>query len=691
MGLSWEDTIDKVKGVGPKKAQALKKLGVSTLYDLLTYYPRAYIDQSHRTPFAELHAGETATVSGVITNLNERRGSRRGMTILTAVLSDGTGWLQMTWFNQPFLKKKLLPGRRVLATGKLTYAFGGRGALAMSQMQTFEVLDVDDNTPLGVLPVYSSTEALNQNFFRKIIRELLANHPELSEVIPEAVTERFELMDRWKAFLAIHFPESMEQLRRARARLAFEELYIIQCGLLLIRKDTMEKEKGIRHLMDSRLMKQVYGLLPFELTADQAAVWKEISADMEKSAPMRRLVQGDVGSGKTALALLALAKTIENGYQGAFMAPTEILARQHYEKISELLKDTEIRVGLLTGSLTPKKHREMLEQIENHQIDLVVGTHALIQEKVVFAALGLVVTDEQHRFGISQRAALSKKSDVTPDVLVMTATPIPRTMTLTVYGDLDVSRIEHLPPGRQPIRTFLRHSDRRGLIYDFVRKEIEAGRQAYVVCPLIEHDDENEDNRLCAAVDVYEELSHGIFHGIPCGLVHGRLPAKDKEKVMADFHDGKIKLLVSTTVIEVGVDVPNASIMVIENADRFGLAQLHQLRGRVGRGTAKSYCILVSENRSPKTQERLKIMEQTSNGFVLAEEDLRLRGPGQFFGAMQHGLGDLKIANVLTDTDILMKARRAAQETMITDEERKYMEQLLAIRYKMQFENITDS
>ena len=691
MGMSWEDTIDKVKGVGPKKAQALKKLGISTLYDLLTYYPRAYIDQSHRTPFAELRAGETATVSGVITNLNERRGSRRGMTILTAVLSDGTGWLQMTWFNQPFLKKKLLPGKRVLATGKLTYAFGGRGALAMSQMQTFEVLEAENNTSFGVLPVYSSTESLNQNYFRKIIHELLTNHPELPEVIPGAVIERFELMDRWKAFVAIHFPESMEQLSRARARLAFEELYVIQCGLLLIRKETVEKEKGIRHLMDSRLMKQVYGLLPFKLTADQAAVWKEISADMEKNVPMRRLVQGDVGSGKTALALLALAKTIENGYQGAFMAPTEILARQHYEKISALLKDTQIRVGLLVGSLTPKKHREILEQIGNHELDLIVGTHALIQEKVVFDALGLVVTDEQHRFGISQRAALSKKSDVTPDVLVMTATPIPRTMTLTVYGDLDVSRIEHLPPGRQPIRTFLRHSDRRGLIYDFVRKEIESGRQAYVVCPLIEHDDENADNRLCAAVDVFEELSHGVFYGIPCGLVHGRLPAKDKEQVMTDFHDGKLKLLVSTTVIEVGVDVPNASIMVIENADRFGLAQLHQLRGRVGRGTAKSYCILVSENRSPKTQERLKIMEQTSNGFVLAEEDLRLRGPGQFFGAMQHGLGDLKIANVLTDTDILMKARRAAKETMITDDERRYMEQLLAIRYKMNFEHITDS
>lgn len=691
MAMSWNDAIDKIKGVGPKKAAALKKLGIVTVYDLLTYYPRAYIDQSRTTPFSDLQAGNTATVFGTITNIQERRGTRRGMTILKAIVSDGTGWLQITWFNQPFLKKKLVPGSKVIATGKLTYAYGGCGALAMSQLQTFEILGSSDEAVLGVLPIYASTEALNQNIFRKLVKELFSSPPELPEIIPAAVLKRYKLMIRWQAFELIHFPKSMEQLKKARERLAFEELYLIQCGLLLMRKETVEKKHGIRHLPDSQLMRQVYNLLPFQLTQDQSKVWNEVRSNMEKNVPMRRLIQGDVGSGKTVLALLALAKTIENGFQGALMAPTEILARQHYEKLSSLLSETGVRVGLLVGSLTQKNHKLMLDDIAEHHVDLVIGTHALIQDTVVFNALGLVVTDEQHRFGIAQRAVLTKKSDIVPDVLVMTATPIPRTMTLTVYGDLDVSRIEHLPPGRQPIRTFVRHADRRSLIYEFVRKEIESGRQAYVVCPLIEQDDTKEENRLSAAVDVFEELSAGQFYGIPCGLVHGRLPAKEKEQVIQDFHEGKIKLLVSTTVIEVGVDVPNASIMVIENADRFGLAQLHQLRGRVGRGTAKSYCILISENRSTKAQERLQIMEHTSDGFLLAEEDLRVRGPGQFFGVMQHGMGDLKIANVLRDTELLMKARQAAQETMITDDERKYMEKLLAFRYKMQFENITDS
>ena len=437
----------------------------------------------------------------------------------------------------------------------------------------------------------------------------------------------------------------------------------------------------------SRYVRALLGSLPFKLTRDQEKAWRDICKDMESPLPMRRLVQGDVGSGKTVIAMLALAKTVENGFQGALMAPTEILASQHYESFLRQLSPLGIKVGFLSGRLTKKKREEMHAAIAAGGYDIVIGTHALIQEGVEFARLGLAVTDEQHRFGIDQRAALEKKGGFVPDVLVMTATPIPRTMTLTVYGDLDVSLIRELPPGRQPIRTFLRQPDRRELIYKYVRSQIEAGRQAYVVCPLIEG---SEDSNLPSAEEVYDELRYGIFYGIPCGLVHGRMKGADKEAVMESFYANEVKLLVSTTVIEVGVNVPNASIMVIEHADRFGLSQLHQLRGRIGRGPYKSYCILVSEGRTENARERLQIMESVSDGFELAEEDLKLRGPGQFFGHMQHGLPDLKIADVLGDMDILLKAREAAAATLASREEMDFVLPVLAAQYREQFTRITE-
>lgn len=689
MTMKLTDSVQYLKGVGPKKKAELNKLGIATVYDLLTYFPRTYEDQSMLTHIADLHAGETATVSGTIVNLHEQSG-RRGLSILTAFLNDGTGILQVTWFNQKYLKNKLKTGRRVFVSGKPTYAFGGQGQFAMSQLHYFQILDKDEKPEglCGILPVYPATERLNQKFFRTLMEEALSELPELPELIPEDIGRAYHLMGRAAALRAIHFPPDGETLKKARYRLAFSELYLIQCGLLLLKKQSQETDLGIRFQPNGPLVKKVTANLPFTLTNDQQRTWQEICRDMERPVTMRRLVQGDVGSGKTVIAMLALVKAVENGWQGAMMAPTEILASQHYENLSRQLAPFGIRVGFLSGHLTLAKRRTMYETIAKHEVDIVIGTHALIQDAVHFARLGLVITDEQHRFGIAQRAELEKKGAHVPDVLVMTATPIPRTMTLTVYGDLDVSLIKQLPPGRQLIRTFVRRPDRRELIYNYVRSQIEAGRQAYVVCPLIEM---NEESDLPSAEEVYDELRWGIFRGIPCGLVHGRLPAAEKERVMQEFYEDKIKLLVSTTVIEVGVNVPNASIMVIEHAERFGLAQLHQLRGRIGRGPYASYCILVSEGKTENARERLKIMATTSDGFKLAEEDLRLRGPGQFFGSLQHGLPDLKIARVPEDIDILLAAHRAAEATLQSQGGLDFIRPVLALQYKEKFLHIMET
>ena len=682
------DGVEKLPGVGPKRAAALARLGIVTLFDLLCYYPRTYIDQSTVTAFSSLSAGMEATVSGVIVNVREYR-ARRGMPVVSVQLSDGTGYLLMTWFNRKYMAKQLAIGRRIFATGKVDYAPGKERVFSMTQIAAFTFLDEENGEARGgLLPVYGATANLNQKFFRTLMRRAFEKKPLLPEVVPESVRTRYELMGRDAAFLAMHFPKTAQELSKARERLAFEELYLIQCGLLVVRKRAREQERGVRHLMNGKLVQQALTSLPFALTEGQAKAWREIAADMEKPTPMRRLVQGDVGSGKTAVALLALVKAVGNGYQGALMAPTEILARQHAETFAKLLEGTGIRIALLSGKLTKKEHEETLARIETHEADILIGTHALIQDKVRYDNLGLVVTDEQHRFGIAQRAELNKRGSKTPDVLVMTATPIPRTMTLTVYGDLDVSRIEGLPPGRRPVRTFVRTEERRGLIYAFVRKEIEAGRQAYVVCPLIE---ESESSELPSAESVYEDLSGGIFRGIACGLVHGKLKPKEKEAVMRSFYSGETKLLVATTVIEVGVDVPNATVMVVEHAERFGLAQLHQLRGRIGRGQFQSYCILIGGGKEGLANGRLAAMERTASGFDLAEEDLRLRGPGQFFGSMQHGLGDLRVANVLRDTDILLRARRAAMETMETARDMRYVLEILRLNYKDRFGKILDA
>jgi ATP-dependent DNA helicase RecG len=494
----------------------------------------------------------------------------------------------------------------------------------------------------------------------------------------------------------IHFPDDEQSLRLARRRLAFDELFLIQCGLMLIKRKNTEEKLGITCKKNGALVKKVFESLPFQLTDDQLKTFKTVAKDMQSKLPMRRLIQGDVGSGKTVVAMLALVKAVENGYQGVMMAPTEILAVQHYNNFVKMLGDFGIRVGLLSAKVTRSKkmRTEVYEKIANHEFDIIVGTHALIQSEVKFAKLGLVITDEQHRFGVAQRAELGRKSEAVPDMIVMTATPIPRTMTLTVYGDLEVSSIKQMPPGRKPIKTFVRTIRQRNKVYDFVREEILKGRQAYVVCPLIERSESEMLNYVDPATERYEILSRGLFRDIPCALIHGKMNPADKDEIMGKFHDGEIKLLVSTTVIEVGVDVPNATVMVIENAERFGLAQLHQLRGRVGRGSEKSYCILISNSKQGAAAARLDLMESTTDGFKLAEEDLQLRGPGQFFGESQHGLPDLKVANVFRDMDTLLEARDAAENFLSTDDGLSYFEELrqnLSMAYGDKFGQINQA
>lgn len=694
--------IQFINGVGARRAKYLQRLGINSVYDLVTYYPRSYEDQSALTPIAQLTPGEKETTSGIITDVVERTGGRNGnLEIMTAYIDDGTGFLQVTWFNQKFLKRSMKVGKRLFVTGKVSYAYGGQGQFAMSQLVSFQVTDPAD-TPteyLGIQPVYGLTQQVSQKMLRNLTAYLL--FPKtldngtvieapvcLPEILSPDIINKYNLLPRDEAVRQMHYPRDMRSLLRAKKRLAFEELYLIQCGLTMMKRRIVNTLNGVRHKSNGSMVRRLRESLPFNLTRDQARAWNDIAVDMERSSPMRRLVQGDVGSGKTVVALLALVKTVENGYQGAIMAPTEILASQHYETFSKMLKDFDIRVELFSGKLTKKKREAAYQRLKNHEIDIAVGTHALIQEGVEFHSLGLVVTDEQHRFGIQQRAELEKKGSLSPDVLAMTATPIPRTMTLTIYGDLDVSVIRELPPGRKPVRTFVRTPDRRELIYKFMLDQIHEGRQGYVVCPLVEM---NEELDVPSAEEVYEELSTGIFAGVSTALIHGKMRPKEKDAIMESFHAGEIKLLVATTVIEVGVNVPNASMMVVENADRFGLAQLHQLRGRIGRGEYKSYCVLVSAGKTENARERMEIMTQMADGFELAEQDLRLRGPGQFFGNMQHGLPDLKVANVMEDLDILLQARKAAAETMEIPLLREQVRSVLIMQYQDHFKNIATS
>ncbi|WP_058486340.1 ATP-dependent DNA helicase RecG [Defluviitalea phaphyphila] len=677
--------VEVVKGVGEQTLKKLNKLGIYTVEDLLYHFPRSYEDRSKIIKISQIEYNKTNTILAKINTLPQN--IKRGKKIITKVnLRDDSGSIFAVWFGQPYLKKQFKLNDTYIFTGKVTYKYG---QIQIESPDYEKIVDDKDIFTKRIIPIYPSTYKLSQKVIRQIIyNALVETQNQLIEFLPLWIRKKYKLADYNYAIHNIHFPESEDSFLISRKRLVFEELFLLQTGLMSIKNKIGKNKKAIK-FKEIKELDDFIKSLPFELTNAQKRVFNEIKQDMINDKIMNRLVQGDVGSGKTIIAALALFLAVKNGYQGVMMAPTEVLATQHYKGLTPLLEKFNIKTGLLTGSLTKKQKENILNQIKNGDIDIVFGTHALIQEKVSFKSLGLVITDEQHRFGVRQRNMLSEKGN-NPDVLVMTATPIPRTLALILYGDLDISIIDELPPGRKNIDTYAVNSSYRHRIYQFIKKELINGRQAYVICPMVE---EAEEENLKSVISYTEELQKE-FKGYKVSYLHGKMKPKEKQKIMNDFSEGKIQILVSTTVIEVGVNVPNATIMLIENAERFGLAQLHQLRGRVGRGEFKSYCILITDSKNKVTIERMKIMKKTNNGFKISETDLKIRGPGEFFGTRQHGLPDLKIANLYKDIPILKKAQEASEIILSIDpnldkEEHKFLKEKINKFFEEKIKNIS--
>jgi ATP-dependent DNA helicase RecG len=670
---SLESEVQYLKGVGPKLAPMLHKLGLKTVRDVLFYLPRRYDDRRNLPPLSQVRPGDAVTVHGRVVDFHARATSKRGMVVMTAVVSDRTGSIKLVWFNQPWIRKKLEHYRgEILAFGKVTERDWN---LEMSAPD-FELLEEDGAGEdfARIVPVYPLSEGSPQWLVRKAATSALDGYLGLVEdPLPPRILQDQQLRAIKWALRQIHQPESEEHRAEARKRLVFDEFFFMQVALAL-RKKEAGQEAGIAFAIGALqvagaehptpIWEEIHRMLPFDLTGAQRRVIGEIFRDMERPHPMNRLVQGDVGSGKTAVAAAAMLAAVRCGYQAALMAPTEILAEQHYANLHRLFETLGIDVELLVGKQTPTQKKKAVERTQSGKAHIAVGTHALIQEGVEFKSLGLVVIDEQHRFGVLQRAALREKGLGNPDVLVMTATPIPRTLTMTMYGDLDLSVIDEMPPGRKPIKTHWKRPFERDPVYEAVAKLVAEGRQAYFVCPMVS---ESEKMLAQAAEELHERLSTKVFPQFKVGLLHGQMKAKDKEQVMERFRAHDLDILVSTTVIEVGVDVPNASVMVVEDANRFGLSQLHQLRGRVGRGSAQSFCILIADAKNDDAQERMRAMVETADGFRIAEEDLKLRGPGQMMGTAQSGFGDFKIADLVQDAKMLEVARDAAIRLIKSD------------------------
>ncbi|HSH35723.1 ATP-dependent DNA helicase RecG [Schnuerera sp.] len=649
--------VQYVKGVGPKRAKKLKRLNIHTIEDLLYFVPREYEDRSEFKTISECVEGEKISLNVQISGYPTKLKTRRNLTILKIPAKDNTGSAQLVWFNQNYIANKLSIGDRIAIHGKVSI-FNNQVQISNPSFEK------RGNSKVGrIIPIYPLTENLTNNEMIKIVGNAIRDYSsKIKERLPDYVRKELKLMPIKEAIENIHFPKDKNHYLEARRRLVFEELLILQLGLFLIKSKTKELNQGIKFPQMAEINTFIENL-PFKLTKAQMKTFKEIEKDMEKHEQMNRLVQGDVGSGKTIIALLAMFKAWKAGYQSVMMAPTEILAQQHYDSISSFFAKYNIRSELLVGSLSNKNKEKILEDLKEGKIDVLVGTHAVIQEKVEFNNLGLAITDEQHRFGVKQRAILSKKGK-SPDVLVMTATPIPRTLALILYGDLDISIIDELPPGRKKIETYAVGFSIIDRVHNFVKKQIKEGKQAYIVCPLVE---ESDTLNVKSAEELYTSLKDEIYIDFNVGLLHGRMRSREKDYIMDRFSKKELDILISTTVIEVGVNVPNANIMVIYNAERFGLAQLHQLRGRVGRGEHQSYCILINGSNSKISRERMRILQKSTDGFYISEKDLELRGPGEFFGTKQHGLPDLRIANLFTDMEVLKLAQKKAKDILDKD------------------------
>lgn len=650
--------IKYVKGIGPKRTNKLSKLGIFTVSDLLFYFPRQYEDRNNLKKIFELKDEEKVTIR-VIVNSIETSNVRKGLIITKIGVRDETGFARLVFFNQEYISSTLKKGDTIFVFGKVKKTSHG---VELSSCEVEQMSNNPKNT-CGIMPIYQLTYGLTNKELINIVKTVFNNEQVyIKEYLPNKIIQKYKLCSIDFAVKNIHAPVNKESLKVALYRLVFEEFLMLQLGLFLFKNGVVEKT-GINFEKNQKLEK-VLNSLPFKLTNAQNRALNEIIEDMNCEKVMNRLVQGDVGSGKTVVALLALANCVLNGYQGALMAPTEILAEQHYISLNETLSQFGMSVGLLVGSLTKKQKESVLQKVKDNEIDILIGTHALIEDKVEFNNLGIVITDEQHRFGVRQRNKLSEKG-YNPDILVMTATPIPRTLALILYGDLDISIIDELPPGRQPIETIAVYKDKREKAYNsLIRSEVQKGRQVYIVCPLVE---ESEAIEAKAAVDLVEELKSEFFSDLRLGLLHGKMKPSEKDETMKKFKNKELDILVSTTVIEVGVNVPNATLMIIENAERFGLAQLHQLRGRVGRGSHKSYCILIYSSKTEVCSKRMSIMEETTDGFKISEKDLEIRGPGEFFGTRQHGLPELKVANIFKHMKILKRAQQEARYIISED------------------------